>query len=55
MNTTTISLQTRLARSLRADIQGMHGYAVQPSAGLIKVDTMENPFRLPPELRRALV
>lgn len=54
MNTTTISLQTRLTRSLRADIQGMHGYAVQPSAGLIKVDTMENPFRLPPELRRAL-
>ena len=32
----------------------MHGYAVQPSAGMVKVDTMENPFQLPEPLRRAL-
>ena len=32
----------------------MHGYAVQPSAGMVKVDMMENPFRLPEPLRRAL-
>jgi histidinol-phosphate aminotransferase len=43
-----------MTRCLRADVQGMHGYAVQPSAGLVKVDTMENPFRLPAPLRRAL-
>jgi len=43
-----------MTRYLRADVQGMHGYAVQPSAGFVKVDTMENPFRLPPELRHAL-
>jgi histidinol-phosphate aminotransferase len=43
-----------MTRYLRADVQGMHGYAVQPSAGLVKVDTMENPFRLPPALRREL-
>jgi histidinol-phosphate aminotransferase len=43
-----------MSRYLRADVQGMHGYAVQPSAGLVKVDTMENPFRLPPALRRQL-
>jgi len=43
-----------MTRYLRADVQGMHGYAVQPSAGLVKVDTMENPFRLPAPLRRAL-
>lgn len=49
-----ISSDPRLARSLRSDIQGLHAYAVQPSAGFVKVDTMENPFRLPPELRRAL-
>ena len=48
------ALSQRMARFLRADVQGMHGYAVQPSAGLVKVDTMENPFRLPPALRRAL-
>ena len=49
-----MSLSDRMSRVLRADVQGMHGYAVQPSAGLVKVDTMENPFSLPPALRRAL-
>jgi len=48
------TLTERMARYFRADVQGMHGYAVQPSAGLVKVDTMENPFGLPPDLRRAL-
>ena len=47
-------LAARMTRYLRADVQGMHGYAVQPSAGYVKVDTMENPFPLPAELRRAL-
>jgi histidinol-phosphate aminotransferase len=50
----TTPLANRMTRYLRADVQGMHGYAVQPSAGLVKLDTMENPFRLPPELRRQL-
>jgi histidinol-phosphate aminotransferase len=50
----TTTLSDRMTRYLRADVQGMHGYAVQPSAGLVKVDTMENPFRLPPQLRQAL-
>jgi histidinol-phosphate aminotransferase len=49
-----MTLATRMSRYLRADVQGMHGYAVQPSAGLVKVDTMENPFRLPPALRKEL-
>ncbi len=51
MNST---LAERMSRFLRADVQGMHGYAVQPSAGMVKVDTMENPFRLPADLRRQL-
>jgi histidinol-phosphate aminotransferase len=50
----SVTLAERMARYLRVDVQGMHGYAVQPSAGLVKLDTMENPFGLPPELRRAL-
>ena len=49
MSTTT--LQERMQRVIRQDIQSMHGYAVQPSAGMVKVDTMENPFRLPLNLR----
>jgi histidinol-phosphate aminotransferase len=48
------ALVDRMTRYLRADVQGMHGYAVQPSAGLVKLDTMENPFRLPLQLRRQL-
>jgi histidinol-phosphate aminotransferase len=49
-----MTLSDRMSRYLRADVQGMHGYAVQPSAGFVKVDTMENPFRLPGDLRKAL-
>jgi histidinol-phosphate aminotransferase len=48
------TLSDRMSRYLRADVQGMHGYAVQSSAGLVKVDTMENPFILPQALRREL-
>jgi histidinol-phosphate aminotransferase len=47
-------LDDRLQRVIRRDIQSMHAYAVQPSTGMVKVDTMENPFRLPPELQREL-
>ncbi len=49
-----LSLQTRMSRTLRQDLQSMHAYAVQPSAGMVKVDTMENPFALPDNLRAAL-
>jgi histidinol-phosphate aminotransferase len=48
------SLQERIDRVIRQDVQSMHAYAIQPSAGLIKLDAMENPFRLPPELQREL-
>lgn len=50
----TANLPARLSRLIRHDVQGMHAYAVQPSAGLVKLDAMENPHRLPPELQRAL-
>jgi len=48
------TLQERLRRVIRQDVQSMHAYAIQPSAGLVKLDAMENPFRLPPELQREL-
>src|SRR5882724_965186 len=47
-------LAQRIARVVRQDVQSTHGYAIQPSAGLIKLDAMENPFRLSPELQREL-
>ena len=49
-----MSLQERLRRVIRQDVQSMHGYAIQESAGLVKLDAMENPFRLPEPLQREL-
>jgi histidinol-phosphate aminotransferase len=48
------TLDDRLKNVVRQDIQSMHGYAIQPSAGLVKLDAMENPFRLPEPLQREL-
>ncbi len=39
---------------IRHDVQSMHAYAVQDAAGMIKLDAMENPHRLPAELQLAL-
>ena len=39
---------------IRKDVQSMHAYTVQPSAGMIKLDAMENPFPLPASLQKAL-
>ena len=39
---------------IRHDVQSMHAYAVQDSRGLIKLDAMENPHRLPPKLQAEL-
>jgi len=47
-------LKSLIASRIRQDIQSMHAYAIQDSRGLVKLDAMENPHRLPPELRRAL-
>jgi histidinol-phosphate aminotransferase len=51
---TAPDLAARLQTTIRQDVQSMHGYAIQPSAGYVKLDAMENPFRLPPELQTAL-
>jgi histidinol-phosphate aminotransferase len=39
---------------IRPDVLAMAGYHVPPAAGLVKLDAMENPYVLPPELQRAL-
>ena len=50
----TTPLNDRLQHTIRQDVKSMHAYAIQPSAGFIKLDAMENPFVLPPELQREL-
>lgn len=39
---------------IRQDVQSMHAYAVQESHGMVKLDAMENPYRLPLELQEKL-
>jgi histidinol-phosphate aminotransferase len=47
-------LPDRIQATIRQDVKSMHAYAIQDSRGLIKLDAMENPFRLPPELQQQL-
>ena len=41
-------------RFIRQDVQSMHAYAIQHSEGMVKLDAMENPFSLSPELQSKL-
>ena len=41
-------------KHIRQDVQSMHAYAIQDSTGMVKLDAMENPFTLPPELQNQL-
>jgi histidinol-phosphate aminotransferase len=43
-----------LKQRIRQDVQSMHAYAIQPSEGMVKLDAMENPHRLPPGLQAEL-
>lgn len=43
-----------LKQRIRQDVQSMHAYAIQPSEGMVKLDAMENPHRLAPELQAEL-
>jgi histidinol-phosphate aminotransferase len=38
----------------RQDVVSAAGYAIQPSAGMVKLDAMENPFGLPAALQQSL-
>ena len=46
--------QAKALERIRADVRAMSAYHVQASQGLLKMDTMENPFRLPLALQKAL-
>ena len=48
------SVSELITRYIRSDVAGMHAYAVQDSRGLLKLDAMENPHRLPAELQQQL-
>lgn len=48
------TVNPKLMQRIRQDVQAMHAYAVQDSTGMVKLDAMENPHRLPTELQAAL-
>jgi histidinol-phosphate aminotransferase len=48
------TLSERIRHTIRQDLKSMHAYAIQDSRGLIKLDAMENPFRLSEALQREL-
>jgi histidinol-phosphate aminotransferase len=54
MPTPTASTADRIATVIRQDVKSMHAYAIQDSTGLVKLDAMENPFRLPEALQKEL-
>jgi histidinol-phosphate aminotransferase len=44
----------RVATTIRADVRAMRAYAVAKAEGMIKLDAMENPYRLPESVRAKL-
>ncbi len=48
------SERVNLKKLIRQDVQSMHAYAIQDSAGMVKLDAMENPHRLPAALQAHL-
>lgn len=47
-------LQTLIASRIRTDVQSIHAYAIQDATGMVKLDAMENPHRLPLALQAEL-
>jgi histidinol-phosphate aminotransferase len=43
-----------IARRVRQDVQSMQAYAIQDSRGMVKLDAMENPHKLPLDLQAQL-
>jgi len=47
-------LDPKFKKLIRQDVQSMQAYAIQDSVGMVKLDAMENPHRLPPALQAKL-
>ena len=54
MTAVPLLLDTLLKNRIRQDVQSMHAYAIQASSGMVKLDAMENPHRLPAALQAEL-
>ena len=54
MSALSLPLDKLLKNRIRQDVRSMHAYAIQDSAGMVKLDAMENPHRLPAALQAHL-
>src|SRR3990167_7826941 len=54
MSSAPDSVQSLIQRRIRQDVVSMHAYAIQDSQGMVKLDAMENPHRLPADLQAEL-
>src|SRR5574344_2426782 len=50
----SVSVPDAVLARIRPDVCAMQAYHVQPAAGMIKLDAMEDPFSLPQPLQQAL-
>ena len=50
----TEKISNLIQSRIRQDIVSMHAYAIQDSVGMVKLDAMENPHRLPLDLQQQL-
>lgn len=48
-----MSIAERVTRLIRPEIRATRAYAVTDAAGRVKLDAMESPYPLPPEIKRA--
>ena len=48
------NVSPKLMQRIRQDVQSMHAYAIQDAVGMVKLDAMENPHRLPADLQKEL-
>jgi histidinol-phosphate aminotransferase len=51
---TAADVAARVAATIRADVRAMRAYPVAKAEGMIKLDAMENPYRLPAPVRAKL-
>ncbi len=49
-----MSIMPVVQNVIRADVRALSAYHVPDASGLVKLDAMENPYMLPPELQQAL-
>jgi len=52
--TATVNLAKLIDNAIRADVRAIGSYHVPDASGYIKLDSMENPYQLPEELRAEL-